>query len=230
MIPDSPYLYLALDLLTLSLPFAFSFESRLSYYKNWKALGAGILAAMALFIPWDIFFTAQGVWGFNPRYLTGISLWHLPMEEWFFFVMIPYSCVFIYRSLNYYFPAEPNPMVVMRIARFILWFSMGIAALNYSRWYTVSTFGLLSVFLYYHTYMKPAPWLGKFLRAYAVVLIPFALVNGVLTGSGLEEPIVWYNNTYNLGIRLGTIPMEDAFYGMLLIGINVWVYESLRKQ
>lgn len=230
MIPESPYLYLALDLLTLSLPFAFSFESKVAYYKNWKALFIGIASAMALFIPWDIYFTAQGIWGFNPRYLTGLSLWHLPLEEWLFFIMIPYSCVFIYRSLNYYFPAEPNAAVVKRVARFILWFSMGIAILNYTRWYTLSAFGLLSLFLYYNTYVKPAAWMGKFLRAYAVVLIPFAMVNGILTGSGLEEPIVWYNNAHNLGIRLGTIPLEDAFYGMLLIGINIWVYESLKKQ
>ena len=63
-----------------------------------------------------------------------------------------------------------------------------------------------------------------FLLAYLIILIPFLLVNGLLTAI----PVVLYNDSENLGIRLYTIPIEDIFYGMLLIMMNVIGYERLK--
>jgi lycopene cyclase domain-containing protein len=49
------------------------------------------------------------------------------------------------------------------------------------------------------------------------MLIPFFIVNGILTGSFIDEPVVWYNNDENLGIRLFTIPVEDSVYAFTMI-------------
>jgi lycopene cyclase domain-containing protein len=59
--------------------------------------------------------------------------------------------------------------------------------------------------------------------SYAVILIPFLLVNGFLTA----VPVVCYNDMENLGIRIYTIPVEDVFYGMLLIFADIVLYERL---
>ncbi len=51
--------------------------------------------------------------------------------------------------------------------------------------------------------------------------------NGYLTG----RPIVLYNPEYFLGIRLGTIPVEDFLYGFGLITITLVLWEYfVRKE
>jgi lycopene cyclase domain-containing protein len=72
--------------------------------------------------------------------------------------------------------------------------------------------------------------MGRFYVAFAFTLIPFLLINGLLTGSFIDEPVVWYDDNETLGIRLGTIPFEDIFYGMLLILTNIIVLEWLEER
>ncbi len=64
---------------------------------------------------------------------------------------------------------------------------------------------------------------------YVVILLPFLLSNGILTGSFLAEPVVWYHNDENLNIRIFTIPIEDFFYGYLLLALNIFIYEKFKN-
>jgi lycopene cyclase domain-containing protein len=61
---------------------------------------------------------------------------------------------------------------------------------------------------------------------YLVSLIPFAVVNGILT----SLPVLIYKNEENLSFRIGTIPVEDFFYSMLLLLINITLYEQLKDK
>jgi lycopene cyclase domain-containing protein len=222
------YLYLILDLLTLSYPLIRSFEDRVAYSKQWYALFPGILAGMTVFIPWDIWFTAAGYWGFNDHYLIGVRILHLPLEEWLFFIFVPYSSIFIYEVMNYFVKKDVLGPVKNALGMVLGLFSAGIAVTYYDRWYTVTAFGLLAALLFLHVFVLRSKWLGRFFLGYLVILVPFLLVNGVLTGTGIPEQVVWYNDAENLGIRMGTIPVEDAFYGMGLMMIVVSVMEWLR--
>ncbi|MEZ4910932.1 MAG: lycopene cyclase domain-containing protein [Saprospiraceae bacterium] len=84
-----------------------------------------------------------------------------------------------------------------------------------SRLYTTVTFALLS--LYFSLTVLFMYNITSHFYFYIFVLPFFLIVNGILTGSGIEEPVVWYNPDHHIGLRVGTIPIEDAFYGFLLI-------------
>lgn len=225
------YLYLWLDLGSFLIPFLFSFHPKIQFYKKWPAFLLGWFVMMAVFIPWDIIFTVNGFWGFNPDYLTGIEFLHLPIEEWLFFLCIPYACVFTHYALTELIPTFRIPKRTTQLI-FMLLVSLLIVVLwyRYDRWYTLVNFvyGLLLLGV---TINRKPEILGPFLASFLIILIPFFIVNGVLTGSFIEEPVVWYNNDENLGIRLGTIPIEDIIYNLGMLLTVVLVMElKLKKE
>ena len=224
------FLYLALDLGAISFPLAFSFYPKAPYYKKWKHLWPAILVPALIFLVWDGLFTRMGVWGFNPRYLTGVYLFNLPIEEVLFFIVVPYSSVFIYEAVVYFLGKGGWELAGRMTALFLIFFLGTLGLLNTGKWYTSVTFLSLTFFLILLLYRLKSDFLGKFFFSYLFVLIPFFLMNGVLTGSGLPEPVVWYNDEENLGLRMATIPVEDTFYGMLLILMNVTMFEYAQEK
>ena len=224
------YAYLFLDLVSIIFPLVSSFNSKQNFSKKWKHLWPALFIPAMIFWIWDNWFTAIGVWGFNPRYLTGIYISHLPLEEVLFFICIPYACVFTYEAVNFYKKTEPFDDNGRRITWVLIAGLLAVAVQNYDRWYTVVTCASTAVFLLFLILVIRPAYLGRFYFAYLFTLIPFFIINGILTGTGLPEPVVWYNNSENLGIRLLTIPIEDTFYGMLLILMNVSIFEYLQKR
>lgn len=224
------YLYLLIDLLTILVPFAASFYSKAPFYKTWKYLLPAIVIPAIFFIIWDEIFTRMQVWGFNERYLTGIYLGHLPIEEILFFICIPYACVFTYFALNHLVEKDylfPHQELISSLTILLL---LVLGMYNFEKIYTGVTFVVLGLILAFQMLKIKPRYMGRFYFAYGFILIPFFIVNGILTGSFLESPVVWYNDAENLGIRIGTIPLEDVFYGMLLILVNIGIYEWLKER
>ncbi len=205
------------------MPFIFSFHPKLRFYQNWRFFFPANLIVALVFIAWDVLFTYLGVWGFNPRYLCGAVIYNLPIEEVMFFICIPYASLFTYHCLKLFFKSVPIPSRLVSIVLIVVLFLVGFASLP--KLYTSSAFLSLGVFLFFITFVSKQQWLPNFYLSFAIILIPFVVVNGLLTGSWIDEPVVWYNNDQNLGIRLLTIPVEDVFYGMLLLSLNTWLYE-----
>lgn len=222
--------YLLVNLLSISIPFLASFDPRLKFYRQWVYLFPAILLTMILFMPWDILFTHWGIWGFNPMHLSGIDIFNLPLEEWLFFISIPYACVFTYEALKYLVKKDYFGKFTSYINYILIIILFTVAALNTDKLYTSVTFFLTAVFILIHQLFIRGNYLGRFYFSYLFILIPFFIVNGILTGSFIAEEVVWYDNSENLGIRLFTIPIEDSVYGLLLLMLNVTIYESLRKK
>jgi len=224
------YLYISLDLLTILFPFLFSFYSKANFSKKWKYLWPAILIPGVIFIVWDEFFTRLGVWGFNEAYLSGLYIGSLPLEEVLFFICIPYACVFTYEALKH-LTSKDHFGPYQKIISFMLIITcLFLATIGIDKWYTLTTFVSLALCLTLLEFFRNEPFLGRFYFAYLFILIPFLIVNGILTGSGIEEPVVWYNDNENLGVRVATIPVEDAFYGILLLVMNVSIFEWLQRK
>lgn len=227
---ETPWLYGYLLAFTGFFPLVFGFIPRLSFYKVWKPLLLANLPVSLFFILWDAWFTARGVWGFNPAYISGFHLLGLPWEEIAFFIVIPAACTFIYWSLNAVLPREPFRAVEKP---FTLLLAIALLVVGLWRWehiYTATTFVLTSGFLFYHYLFIPRGYRGRFYLAFLVSCIPFLLVNGILTGALTEAPVVMYNPDENFGMRAGTIPVDDFVYSLLMLFANITLFEALLRR
>ena len=223
------YTYLLLNLLTLAIPLIRSFEPRIAFYKKWSAWLPAITITSIFFILWDVLFTHWHVWGFNEQYLIGIYFLGLPLEELLFFFAIPYACIFLYETLNLFFPRDLLAQYQQSITLLLISALAIIGLANLNKFYTVAAFLITATFLAFQLFYLKTRHLSRFYRTYLVVLLPFFMVNGTLTGTFLAQPVVWYNDYENLGIRLLTIPIEDVFYGLLLMLMNLSLYELFKQ-
>lgn len=224
------FTYLLVNFFTILIPFIFSFHPKLNFHKTWYAFFPAVAISGLIFIAWDIYFTAIGVWGFNPQHLSGIYIFNLPLEEFLFFLCIPYACVFTFHCLHILMGNMISKKLEKVITLILIIFLSTASIIYHDRLYTITTFVSLALLLGVAYWVLKIRWLGKFYMVYAILLLPFFAVNGVLTGTGLEEPVVWYNSEEFMGFRLGTIPFEDVFYGMELILLTVLIYVHLLRR
>lgn len=223
------YVYLGVNLLSFIVPFICSFYPKANFARKWKYVIPAILASAAIFVAWDALYTNLGIWGFNERYLTGHNLLGLPVEEVLFFICIPYACLFTYFALNYLIEKDhlfPHQELISSLVIVVL---LVFGGYFMHKLYTGVTFlstGLILALVWLKLRMR---FLSRFYLAFAALLIPFFIVNGILTGSFIDEPVVWYDNAQNLGIRVGTIPLEDFVYAFLLILIPITLWEKFEE-
>jgi len=225
MIPDH-LTYLFLNLVTIAGPLALSFDKKVAFYKNWKPFTLSMLATSTLYIVWDIWFTKSNVWLFNPQFLCGKWFANLPLEEYIFFIIIPYACLFIYACLKAYLPNFSFNKALKPIVISLMAIGLIAIAINPSHLYTTITFGFLFITLSALLLTRHTAHLSHIILAWIIALLPMAYVNGVLT----SKPVLIYNDAQNLGIRIATIPIEDFFYNMVYMLWMITVYEILRKK
>lgn len=223
------YLYLLLNLGSLSIPLMYSFNKKMNFIKQWKTVFLAIFLVALFFIIWDVIFTKNGVWGFNAAYHLPYKIAGLPIDEMLFFICIPYASIFIHYSLEYFKPdLLLSEKTVRNTSILLLILVATVLFFNLDKWYTSVNYAMLIVTLLIG-FFYGKEILKRFYIAFMVILIPFFLVNGILTGSFIPEPVVWYNNSENLGIRLFTIPVEDIGYAFNMLFWVVFLNEKFKE-
>tara|TARA_B100000902_G_scaffold341561_1_gene345054 strand:+ start:301 stop:987 length:687 start_codon:yes stop_codon:yes gene_type:complete len=221
-------LYLYILLFSISIPLFYTLLFK-DYIKYWKYFTISTVLVAVIFLIWDYYFTEIGVWSFNNDYCLGIELLGMPLEEWLFFLVIPFCSLFIHYcaiTVNQNFKFNKKASLYLTLALIVISFTIAIA--NITKYYTAVNFFILAMvlslgFLFFRTRLQ------EFYASFIIILIPFFIVNGILTGSFIEAPIVSYNNLENLGIRLFTIPVEDIGYAFSMLFGNLMIFETLKK-
>ncbi|WP_313387031.1 lycopene cyclase domain-containing protein [Chishuiella sp.] len=215
---------------TIIVCFIASFDKRLLFNHHFGAfIKASIIVAIP-FIAWDIWFTEKGVWWFNKNYTLGIIIAGLPLEEWLFFICIPFSCVFTYFCIDKFYKLKWL-VGFNNLITFITIISCSVVALlHHDKIYTLVTALITIAILIYLHFIARVNWISKASLVFTLLMLGFFPVNGILTGTGLESPIVNYNPADFLGIRILTIPIEDAIYGYSQFLLNLYFFKLFSKK
>lgn len=228
---ETHYIYLTILAASLLGPLALSFDKKVGFRKKWQFLFPSMILPASFYIAWDIYFTSKGVWSFNENCIIGkpFYFFNLPLEEVLFFFVVPYCCVFIYECIRVYFRNLKNKAHDRIIMKVMAWLLLILGFVFYKKMYTSWTFVLtgafiLIVLLNKTTFRHFDP--TSFMISFSIILIPFLIVNGYLT----SIPVIVYNSKEQLGVHISTIPIEDVFYGMLLIMMNVVIFERLKSR
>ena len=222
--------YLLVLFFTVIICFIASFDKRIQFNQYFGAFIKAALLTAIPFIAWDIWFTAKGVWWFNSNYTIGLNIAGLPLEEWLFFICIPFSCVFTYYCIDKFFKLDwlsgfNNIIVFLTVIVCSL-----ISLLHVDKIYTlVTAIATLFSIIYLHFIVR-ANWIAKASAVYSILMLGFFPVNGVLTGTGLESPIVNYNPGDFLEIRIGSIPIEDAVYGYAQFLLVLYFFKHFKRK
>lgn len=69
-------------------------------YRRPLLLLATLTPVLVVFGAWDAIAAGLGQWWWSPRYVLGLRLAGLPVEEWLFFITIPACAVLTYEAVG----------------------------------------------------------------------------------------------------------------------------------
>jgi len=216
--------YLLFNLIILIGPVMLSFDRRVRYVTKWPHALLASVTSLVPFIIWDI--TVNGRhWWFNEKYILGLRLMGLPLEEWFFFITVPFACLFVWEI---FYLLQPRRTVygAEKIAIILLLLApIGIGVFATGKEYTgLVLIALAAVVFLDHVLKTRLLTDNRFLILTGVVVGLTVIFNTYLTA----RPIVLYNPIYQLNLRVITIPVEDFFYGFSHIFLGVIIYHKIR--
>ena len=82
----------------ITLPLEFGFGARV--YRNPRRLVLAMAPMLVIFIAWDILGILRGHWWYSERYLSGLKIGVIPIEEIAFFLVIPICGLLTYEGVR----------------------------------------------------------------------------------------------------------------------------------
>jgi len=222
------YEYLLFNIIVVAGPITLSFDRNTKFIRKWlPALTASIFVGIP-FIIWDIAVT-HSHWRFNPDYISGYSLIGLPLEEWLFFITVPFACLFLWEVfLKRSSRVSHRDLFLKRIgvSLIALFVSLGATLLFFGKLYSGVVFLVSGLVLIADMVLQTRVFMRQTsLRFAGLLLLLITLFNGYLTA----RPVVIYDPEFITNIRIGSIPVEDYFYGFALVLGAVVIYEKLKE-
>lgn len=185
------------------------------------AVLASLVTALVFSIAATLFVLA-GVWNFNQDYLTGITLWKIPIEEFLFYITMTLAGLGIYTALNTAFPKNELDKFSLSLSNVMLGICVAMLFFSYTKWYSAATFGVLFVLLFYIEYIGKIRFMYRFYRAFLLFLLLFYSCELVIA----QLPVISYTETINL--KLGSIPFESHFYFMGMLLMSIYLFELFK--
>ncbi len=218
----------------------FSDRSLPQLYPTLYAIGT----VSGFFLIWDML-VAGWFWYFVDAFVLGPHILGLPIEEWLFFISVPFGLIYLWEQLRRYQFSEGRWEWPQRFLAVWLIPSLQILAMitavyaTWQQWWytlTVSVVFVVSVLLAQWVDTQLAAdeserdtFIGgcRFWNFLAMTIVLTLIFNGYLTW----EPVVVYNDVVNSSLRIGTIPLEDILYGVSMgIGlISMYEYTATER-
>ena len=216
--------YLIFNIFVLSGPLFLGLLRPFYFVDKWLFVFISITLAAIPFIIWDILVTGSH-WTFNEDFILGLQIAKLPVEEWLFFITVPFACLFTWEMLVR--RMDKKTIFKSNQWRILLFIFPIFGLLLFRNGYEYT--GLVLIFIgiaslldqFFGTKLLLQPRFYIFILFISIFNLIF---NGYLTG----RPVVVYGEAYQLGLRITTIPIEDFGYGFALLFLNIIIYEKLK--
>jgi lycopene cyclase domain-containing protein len=149
-----------------------------------------------------------------------------------FFIVVPYSCIFIYENLEYFLKEKNVPFNKYFYIFIIVILIIG-GLIFYHQDYTILALLSCAFFFILALYFTPDILKSRNYWIYIIIsMIPFIIFNYSLT----SIPIVTYNPNAIWGGdglwngRFITIPLEDFFYNFSMLSFYLMSYRYFKKR
>ncbi|MCU0424868.1 MAG: lycopene cyclase domain-containing protein [Candidatus Kapabacteria bacterium] len=217
--------YLLFNLIVIAGPFAYSFEKTINFRQYWREALFGIFGSLIVYVAWDSAVTNRH-WYFNAPYMLDFRLLKLPIEEWLFFITVPYACLFVREVLTLVVKDSGfiRQLEWVRAGMFAL-LPIGVLVFQSGKEYTGLVLIAFGVIAFLDRQLRTNTLLQTRTYVFLASVIGFTFVfNMYLTA----RPLLIYAPAYQLDFRVITIPIEDFGYGLTHIALCNIIYEYFK--